>query len=107
MGSIIEMQKIAIAKGGLCLSHHYINSRIKLLWQCGNGHQWYATLFSIKVWDSWCPQCAGNQSLGIDAMHRLAQKNEGKCLLTKYLNCKTKMLWQCKEGHQFQSLKKC
>lgn len=103
MESILEMQKIAIARGGKCLSHYYINSKVKLLWQCNKGHQWFATPFSIKIRKSWCPQCVGKQPLDMEAMHRLAQKNEGKCLSTNYLNCKTKMLWQCKNEHQFHS----
>lgn len=103
MGSILEMQKIAIAKGGLCLSHYYVNSKIKLLWQCSCGHQWFATPFSIKVRKSWCPHCAGTQPLGMEAMHILARKSDGKCLSEEYKNCKTKMLWQCKYGHEFES----
>ncbi|WP_053180882.1 zinc-ribbon domain-containing protein [Sunxiuqinia dokdonensis] len=103
MEGILEMHKIAFAKGGKCLSHYYVNSRIKLLWQCEKGHQWFATPFSIKVRESWCPHCAGTQPLGIDAMHVLARERGGKCLSKEYKNCKTKMLWQCKHGHRFQS----
>jgi hypothetical protein len=103
MESILEMHKIAFAKGGKCLSHYYVNSRIKLLWQCEKGHQCFATPFSIKVRNSWCPHCAGTQPLGLDAMHKLARKNGGRCLSEEYKNCKTKMLWQCKYGHEFES----
>ena len=103
MEGILEMRKIAIAKEGKCLSLNYINSKVKLLWQCNSGHQWYASPFSIKVRKSWCPHCAGNQPLGLDAMHVLAREKGGKCLSKQYLNCKTKMLWQCQHGHQFQS----
>ncbi|WP_106543954.1 zinc-ribbon domain-containing protein [Prolixibacter denitrificans] len=97
-----EMQKLAKAKGGKCLSPAYFNSKVKLLWQCSCGHQWLATPFSIKVRNSWCPQCAGNQPLGMEAMHKLAKGKEGICLSTGYVNCKTKMLWQCKNGHEFK-----
>jgi len=103
MDGILEMREIAIAKGGKCLSPYYANSKVKLLWQCNCGHQWLATPFSIKIRNSWCPVCAGNQAFGMDAMHKLAKKNEGKCLSAMYGNCKTKMLWQCRNGHQFQS----
>lgn len=100
---MLEMHEIAFAKGGKCLSHYYVNSKIKLLWQCSFGHQWFATPFSIKVRKSWCPVCAGKQPLGMSAMHKLAKENKGKCISNKYVNCKTKMLWQCKKDHQFQS----
>lgn len=102
MEEITKMKIIAGQRGGNCLSKQYINSKEKLLWECGKGHVWEATPFSIKVRQSWCPVCAGNQPLGMDAMHKLANKNGGKCLSKKYLNCKTKMLWQCKNGHKFE-----
>jgi hypothetical protein len=103
MESIHEMQKIAIDKGGKCLSTEYINSKSTLFWQCSCGHQWQATPFSIKIRKSWCPVCAGNQPFGMDTMHKLAEKNQGTCLSTTYENCKTKMLWKCKNGHQFHA----
>ena len=103
MEGILEMQKMAIDKGGKCLSTEYTNSKVPLLWQCSCGHQWLATPFSIKIRKSWCPVCAGNRPFGIDIMHKLASENEGTCLSTKYTNCKTKMLWECRNGHQFQA----
>lgn len=103
MNPLIEMHRIAREKGGDCLSKRYVNSKVKLIWQCENGHSWYSTPFSIKVRKSWCPHCAGNQPLGLDAMHVLARLEGGKCLSKQYINCKTKMLWQCKNGHDFQS----
>lgn len=103
MEGILEMHKIAFAKGGKCLSRYYVNSKMKLLWQCEKGHQWFASQFSIKVRQSWCPYCAGTLPLGMDAMHVLSRERGGKCLSKEYKNCKTKMLWQCKHGHKFQS----
>lgn len=94
---------IALSHNGKCLSSDYKNIKQKLLWECEKGHTWFATPFSIKVRKSWCPVCAGNQPLGMEAMYKLAKKNKGKCLSTFYANCKTKMLWQCRNGHQFQS----
>lgn len=101
--SIEEMQKLAMQRGGLCLSKSCINSKSKLWWQCARGHRWQSTPFSIKVRQSWCPYCAGTLPLGMDAMHVLARERGGKCLSKEYENCKTKMLWQCKHGHKFQS----
>ncbi len=103
MKPLIEMQLIAKQCGGECLSEQYINNKERLLWKCGRGHRWYSSPFSIKIRKSWCPQCDGNQPLGMDAMHGLAKENEGKCLSNKYENCKTKMLWQCKYGHVFEN----
>lgn len=103
MKPLTEMHRIARERGGDCLSKRYVNSKARLLWQCEKGHQWNASPFSIKTRKSWCPQCAGNQPLGTDAMHVLAREKGGECLSKQYVNCKTKMLWQCKNGHKFQS----
>jgi hypothetical protein len=53
------VQEVASARGGQCLSA-YSNSQTKLEWQCGNGHQWWATFASVKQ-GSWCPQCKGDR----------------------------------------------
>jgi hypothetical protein len=98
-----QLNIIAFKHIGKCLSTDYRNIKQKLLWECKEGHQWYATPFSIKTRKSWCPVCAGNQPLGMMAMHNLAEDKEGKCLSTIYENCKTIMLWQCRYGHTFQS----
>ena len=34
-------------------------------------------------------------------MQHIAEKREGKCLSTKYINSVTKLEWQCKKGHQW------
>ena len=55
--TIEEMCKLAKQNGGKCLSNKYINSNIKLDWQCKEGHIWKAVPSSIKNAKSWCPHC--------------------------------------------------
>jgi hypothetical protein len=55
--SLTELKQLAGEKGGKCMAAEYSNSKDKLLWQCKIGHQWYATAFSIKTRESWCPVC--------------------------------------------------
>jgi len=43
MKPLIEMHRIARERGGDCLSKRYVNSKVKLLWLCEKGHQWFAT----------------------------------------------------------------
>ena len=45
---------LAFNKGGECLSEKYDNIISPLLWKCCNGHQWNASLNSIKNQDSHC-----------------------------------------------------
>ena len=40
--TINDMRRVAAAKGGRCLSETYINNKTKLLWECGQKHQWEA-----------------------------------------------------------------
>ena len=39
----------------------------------------------------------------IEDMHLLAAGKGGKCLSKEYAGCKTKLLWQCAKGHQWES----
>ena len=59
--SIAEMQKIAISRGGKCLSKKYIRSTSKLRWQCTRGHIWEAMPGNIKQ-GQWCPECINSTS---------------------------------------------
>ncbi len=99
-----EMQKIAKNKGGKCLSSEYINNYSKMLWECEEGHQWEATANNIKS-ESWCPYCAKNRIVGdpLQNLQKFAKDRGGKCLSIEYVNCKTKMLWECEEGHQWEA----
>lgn len=95
------LHQIAKKNGGSCLSGNYKAQKQKLLWKCKNGHQWYATANSIMHAGSWCPACAGNLKLTLIELRKIAVQRSGKCLTSKYINSKTKMLWQCQNGHQW------
>lgn len=99
-GSIKQMQALAKAKGGKCLSSIYFNARTKLKWECRKGHIWYA------VPGRWCPYCATEEKaskyrLSLKEMQNLAKERGGKCLSTKYINARTKLKWKCKRQHIF------
>jgi len=103
--TIKDMKVLADKRGGKCLSDTYVNNRTKLLWECVEGHQWEAIPATVKR-GRWCPICArfrsgATQRLGIDEMREIARNRGGKCLSDKYINNKTKLLWQCKEGHRW------
>jgi len=40
----------------------------------------------------------------IDDIHKLAKLNNGKCLSEAYVNKRTKLLWQCAKGHQWEAI---
>lgn len=97
------MVQLAAKKGGKCLSSSYRNNRTKLLWRCATGHEFTMTPTHVKA-GHWCPICAGVGHLSIQNMHELAKSRGGKCRSKKYINNKTKILWECCEGHQWRAV---
>lgn len=101
--TIDEMQKIALAQGGKCLSSIYENVTMKLLWECSEGHRWEASPNNIKS-GTWCPICKNNKrKLSIQEMQKIAEKRGGKCLSNSYENSATNLLWECSENHQWKA----
>ena len=101
--TIEEMHKIAEARNGKYLSDSYINSKTKLLWECKKKHQWEAAPVTIKA-GKWCRVCAGNAKLTIGELQKIAEEHGGKCLSDSYINFKTKLLWECAKGHQWEAI---
>jgi hypothetical protein len=100
--TIKDMQIIAFKHKGLCLSDKYINLRTKLHWSCKLGHKWDAIPHHINR-GHWCPVCAGITPLTLKEMKALAKNKGGKCLSKKYLNNRTRLLWECNEGHKWMA----
>ncbi len=98
-----RLQSIVQQHGGFCMSQYIENQNQKLLLQCANGHQWRASASSIVYSKSWCPICARNHILSIGEMNELARRKGGICISRKYTNSKTKLLWQCADGHQWHA----
>ena len=101
------MQTFASTKDGKCLSKYYINAHIHLNWQCSCKFRWKAVWNSIQR-GSWCPKCGekkkgSTQRLTIESIHKLANTRGGRCLSKEYNNTHQSLLWQCKEGHQWNA----
>lgn len=104
---IAEAHRLAALRGGRCLSKDYVNVKVPLMWQCGEGHIWEAPLRFIKHGQnggSWCPLCAREKSrLGLTSAQLTAQRKDGLCLSDRYQHCKAKLTWQCSQGHVWQA----
>ena len=73
-----------------------------LLWECADGHQWFATLSAIKCAGTWCPVCAkSRQRLGLNIAQEVAASNGGVCLSTSYKDNQSPLLWRCAAGHEW------
>ena len=101
--TITDMIKIAEERGGKCLSKEYTNNYSKLTWRCKEGHQWNAVGASVRR-GNWCPVCADRKRGTIEEMQKLAKKRGGLCLSKEYINCRSKLTWQCKQGHQWDAV---
>lgn len=97
------LNRIAKQRGGKLLSQEYLGLHSKLQWQCGKGHKWFATPSNVKNNKSWCLKCSGSEKKTILQMQTIAKSKGGKCLSDKYINSHTKLLWECKKGHQFSA----
>ena len=100
--TIEDMHKIAAERNGKCLSTKYINAKKKIKWECVEGHTWEATRDSVKK-GKWCLICSGKAPLTLEQMHKIAAERNGKCLSTEYINIKTKLKWECAEGHTWEA----
>jgi hypothetical protein len=106
-GTIEGMHELAHERDGKCLSSTYINSQTKLLWECCEGHRWESTPNKVKS-GRWCPTCFNKtrgdfRKLTIEEMNQIAADRDGRCLSEAYTNNRTKLLWECREGHTWEA----
>lgn len=102
--TIEEMQQIAIARGGLCLSDTYFDNLTPLLWQCAKQHRWHASPDSVKNRGAWCRFCFYDRRRGnLEQMRELAQQHGGQVLSNVYVDHITNLLWRCAQGHIWQT----
>ena len=100
--SLGEFQRIAVQRGGRCLSLQYANSSKPLQWKCAFGHEWLARASLVKA-GTWCPTCARNQRLKYEDMQKIANHHSGKCISTSYKNGSTPLMWECRYGHHWSA----
>ena len=100
--TIEQMQALAQAQNGVCLSTKYVSTKAKLRWQCAESHEWEATPGNVKR-GRWCQVCAGHAPMTIADMRAVAKKRGGKCLSKTYVNAHTKLRWRCKKRHTWEA----
>jgi len=95
-----EVNKIAVSKGGKCVSTEYLNNFTHLEFRCKNGHAFFANANNIKSgW--WCKFCSGSAKHDIELFQKIAKDKGGKLLSKEYINVDSSLDWQCKNGHKF------
>ncbi len=102
-----ELKKIALSKGGICLSAYYGGIFTKCRFRCKKGHEWEAIPSSIKSGDSWCPKCKperigdSNRKHSVEAMQALAKAKGGFFLDSEFKSVNNKHRWRCAKGHEW------
>jgi hypothetical protein len=59
-GTIDGMRRLAVERGGRCLSEEYVGQRTMLRWECSAGHRFEARGVAVKS-GVWCPSCRQRQ----------------------------------------------
>ncbi|PWK43230.1 hypothetical protein C7534_104409 [Pseudomonas sp. OV226] len=94
-----QMQAVARARGGECLSSSYVNILTQLTWRCEQGHTWNSAPTNI-ISGCWCPQCdRDSKRSNIEAMQALAQLRGGGCLSPAYNGLRGRLTMRCALGH--------
>jgi hypothetical protein len=104
--TMADMHRLAALRGGRCLSSEYLGSQTNLQWECGSGHIWSARPNNVRTghWCRTCSNAAKPKKHSIEVCRSIAEARGGRCLSEHYFNPRTKMLWECQQGHQWQAL---
>ncbi len=97
------LQQHAINKGGKLVSTDYINSSVPCKWSCINNHIWLAAWGDIKR-GNWCRKCTIQEKTHkIEILQQYAISKGGKLVSTDYISSLKPLLWECKEGHRWNT----
>lgn len=107
-----DIRKMAVERGGECLSDTYQGIHRKHIFRCTAGHVWEAQPANLRHRGSWCPVCAeipraltpAARSSRLDEIHAIARSRLGRCLSKEYLGDKVHLLFGCADGHQWWAM---
>ncbi|PGK52133.1 hypothetical protein CN918_30545 [Priestia megaterium] len=105
--SIEDMDKLAKQHGGRCLSSTYEDMHTPIKWMCKHSHAWYSAPTVIRR-GTWCPLCRRQQDKRIQGfwtqVQQIAKERGGRCVSEEYINKRTKLEWECVEGHRWMTM---
>lgn len=99
---LAEMRRVARERGGRCLARRYTRAKDDHEWECREGHGWARSWDEIRS-GKWCPRCIGRlpPEEALAGLRAIARDRGGRCLSKRYVDVKTKLEWQCAEGHRW------
>jgi hypothetical protein len=96
-------REYAKSRGGELLSTSVHLKKDRVLWKCGNGHQWEQPLDVVISNRSWCKDCAGQTPRTLEQLRAVAESRGGKLLSTIYVNVDAVYDFECSLGHEFSN----
>ena len=102
--TIETIHYFAEENGAECLSKEYI-PRKKIKWRCKNGHVFEKKIEECKV--TFCVQCNKDKKKPerlkvFNELRNYARSKGGDCISQEYINCRTPLVWICKNSHIFE-----
>jgi len=69
--------------------------------RCERGHLFKGNYGNTRK-GHWCQKCANDRiKVGIERCKFIAKEYDGECLSKEYIDSREKLLWRCKDGHEF------
>lgn len=94
-----RLKEAAGLRGGECLAQSYSGQERKYRFRCVKGHEWEA-YGHLVLRGSRRMQCSNQaKRRTIEQMQEVARERGGRCLSDTYVNNRTRLLWECSQGH--------
>lgn len=103
--SLDDLELLASEREGACLSKEFTDEMLDHSWRCKNGHTIDKSP-SLVSKGAWCNQCSKRKTPAehLQWLKEYAIEKGGKCLSTKFINRKTRVKFECAEGHRWEVL---
>ena len=102
---------------GKCFAREWLGWKSSYDFECKSGHKWQAFPSHVIYSKTWCGKCRGrrawitrkkhtwtaNPRKWIRLLRRVAFKNKGQCLFTRWTGWATPYSFKCRFGHQLKA----
>lgn len=100
-------KKVALERGGKCLTNEALPGRQRYYFKCCKGHEWCTDASSVINAGKWCLQCRKEEHrVSIEKLQQYAQEHGGKYLGEEFFNDhgQRKGAFECACGHKWTAL---
>jgi hypothetical protein len=94
------IKEYCISIGYICLSDEYITGKTKLNLICNNKHQCTISFSNLYHHKRRCIHCSKRDNKSLEYVINFCNQIGWKCLEDRYINCVSKMLFECPNFHK-------